>query len=356
MLYVCTILTSVRMPRLSNCCLPRMTVTQNPMKRWGKLNRRVCLARGFTSESRHDIDPIPRILGREAHVRRIRINTPQAFSTSLFHDLHHDFAVRNMAQRTAGRPPAPPALPGPTTTAAVNAVCIVVLIGASIATYAYDRALLPLYGQAATQHHLNKIAWSICTIGTLTPSLPIWPCILAAGVWLCAMPQTTYWVAVYSGHLGDPIWGPVLTHLVVIAPLMFLATAVVKTVQVRVSRKLLGAVLTFFTLYAVESRFRWHIRCTGSGHHPSRLSHGYHEPAGSMASNSGPSNHIRHGYCTSKSFSSSVPVILTHPAVCVPWLYGHRLVDDFIVPACYSRYLGCTGRPYGAKNHSYPCD
>lgn len=108
MLYVCTILTSVRMPRLSNCCLPRMTVTQNPMKRWGKLNRRVCLARGFTSESRHDIDPIPRILGREAHVRRIRINTPQAFSTSLFHDLHHDFAVRNMAQRTAGRPPAPP--------------------------------------------------------------------------------------------------------------------------------------------------------------------------------------------------------------------------------------------------------
>ena len=129
---------------------------------------------------------------------------------------------------------APPAAqpPGPSSTAAVNALCIITLLGVSVATHAYERALLPLYGNAATQYHLNKVVWAVCIAGTLVPALPIWPSVLMSGVLLCAMPKTAYWAAALTGRMGDPIWGPVLTHLGVIGPIMFLGTAVVKALQV----------------------------------------------------------------------------------------------------------------------------
>ncbi len=65
------------------------------------------------------------------------------------------------------------------------------------------------------------------------PALPAWPSVLLGGVLLCSMPQTAYWVAVYTGQMGDVIWGPVITHLSVLAPVLLLGVAVVKVLQVR---------------------------------------------------------------------------------------------------------------------------
>lgn len=131
---------------------------------------------------------------------------------------------------------APPAAqgPAPSSTAAVNALCILTLIGVSIATYAYDRSLIPLYGTAPVQYHLNKVVWLVAIAATTVPSLPVWPCVLVGGALLCAMPKTAYYAAVYTGRMGDPVWGPVMTHLAVIGPVMFLGAAIVKTLQVRV--------------------------------------------------------------------------------------------------------------------------
>ena len=55
----------------------------------------------------------------------------------------------------------------------------------------------------------------------------------AAGALLCAMPQTAYWVAVYTGRMGDPVWGPVATHAATIAPVLYFGVAMVKFLQVR---------------------------------------------------------------------------------------------------------------------------
>ena len=50
------------------------------------------------------------------------------------------------------------------------------------------------------------------------------------------MPQTAHWAAVYSGRWHDPVWGPVATHALVIAPVLYWGIAVVKVLQVRRAR------------------------------------------------------------------------------------------------------------------------
>lgn len=119
----------------------------------------------------------------------------------------------------------------PFAAAAAHTLSIGVLLGLSIATFAYERTLLPLYGAAATRHHLNKVIWGAAIVGMFAPSLPPWPAFVGTGTLLCIMPQTAYWAAVYTGRMGDAIWGPVITHLSVLAPALCLGFSVVKELQ-----------------------------------------------------------------------------------------------------------------------------
>ena len=120
----------------------------------------------------------------------------------------------------------------PLASALGNLLCLVVLATTSVATFGYLRALQPLYGTAARDYHLNKVVWAACIFGSLAPTIPAWPAVLVGGILLSAMPMSTYWVAVLTGRLGDPVWGPVVTHLSVIGPVIYLASALVKALQV----------------------------------------------------------------------------------------------------------------------------
>ncbi|KAH8094879.1 hypothetical protein BXZ70DRAFT_946452 [Cristinia sonorae] len=119
----------------------------------------------------------------------------------------------------------------PMASAIQNFFCLVVLGSASLATFGYLRALQPLYGTAASNWHLNKVVWAACIFGTFAPTIPIWNGLIAAGVLLSAMPVSAYWVAVLTGRMGDVIWGPVITHTVVLAPVLSIASALVKALQ-----------------------------------------------------------------------------------------------------------------------------
>ncbi|CDO76562.1 hypothetical protein BN946_scf184982.g21 [Trametes cinnabarina] len=116
--------------------------------------------------------------------------------------------------------------------AATRVTAIVVLLGLSLATFAYRRALEPLYGSAPTNLHLSKIVWASCILGSFAPSVPLSPAALGLGLLLYALPHSSYWFAVFTGRLGDPIWGPVATHLGVLMPILSLGVAVVKALQV----------------------------------------------------------------------------------------------------------------------------
>ncbi|KAH9850751.1 S-adenosyl-L-methionine-dependent methyltransferase [Lenzites betulinus] len=115
--------------------------------------------------------------------------------------------------------------------AVTRVVAIVVLLGLSLVTFKYKHALEPLYGTAPVDLHLSKVIWAASILGSLAPSVPISRATLGLGLLLYALPYSSYWVAVYTGRLGDPIWGPVATHLVVLLPILSLGVAIVKALQ-----------------------------------------------------------------------------------------------------------------------------
>ena len=131
---------------------------------------------------------------------------------------------------------APPVREPPKTSLAVVAFtrvgAILVLLGLSLVTYAYKRALEPLYGSAATNQHLAKVVWASCILGSFAPSVPISRATLGLGLLLYALPHSSYWSAVYTGRMGDPVWGTVATHLIVLLPILSLGVAIVKALQV----------------------------------------------------------------------------------------------------------------------------
>ena len=113
-----------------------------------------------------------------------------------------------------------------------KAVSVVIVLGLSLTVFAYRRSLIPLYGTAPVELHLYKISWVACIIGNLLPLIPLQNAVLVLGALLCAMPNTSYWVAAYTGRLHDPVWGPVLTHLIVFTPLLALGVLIVRILQV----------------------------------------------------------------------------------------------------------------------------
>jgi hypothetical protein len=117
-------------------------------------------------------------------------------------------------------------------TAVAHTLSIFALLGLSIATYAYERTLLPLYGFASTRLHMNKVVWAAAIVGTFLPVLSGWSSLVVTGVLLCAMPQTVYWAAVYSGRYENPVWGPVATHAATLFPVLYFGFSVVKELQV----------------------------------------------------------------------------------------------------------------------------
>lgn len=79
---------------------------------------------------------------------------------------------------------------------------------------------------------MNKVVWGAALIGTFLPTVSAWTSLVTTGILLCVMPQGAYWAAVYSGRYGDPVWGPVATHLATLAPLLYFGFSVVKELQV----------------------------------------------------------------------------------------------------------------------------
>ncbi|KAI0082391.1 hypothetical protein K474DRAFT_1611352 [Panus rudis PR-1116 ss-1] len=128
-------------------------------------------------------------------------------------------------------PAEPPPVKAPLASAVANAISVLVLVSLSLATFGYIRALEPLYGSAPTEYNLNKVVWSACILGGLVPTLPLRYVILTIGVLLSAMPVSSYWVAVYTGRIHNIILGPVITHLAVLGPVLFLGVALVKALH-----------------------------------------------------------------------------------------------------------------------------
>lgn len=103
-----------------------------------------------------------------------------------------------------------------------RAVSLLWLAGAfSLTLFTYERALVPQYAYVPTTDHLLKVLLSALFVGAYVPigwsSSTV--LLLSASI-LAAAPNATYWSAVHTARLKDPIWGPVVIHILVLVPLV----------------------------------------------------------------------------------------------------------------------------------------
>jgi hypothetical protein len=96
----------------------------------------------------------------------------------------------------------------------------------SLVLFAYKRSLVPLYASVPTQYTLEKTVL-FTTIGVAFS--PIWFStnnILCGGVLLAAAPSTAYWLAAITARMRDPLWGPMITHALVLVPIVYFFTTI----------------------------------------------------------------------------------------------------------------------------------
>jgi hypothetical protein len=111
---------------------------------------------------------------------------------------------------------------------------IVFLIASnSLVTFLYALALDPLYGSIPVHLHLEKVVWAATIAGAFGPVPSLRPSLAILGCLVVAIPASSYWTALYTGKIGDPLIGSTITHLVILFPVIYFGVSLVKRVTVR---------------------------------------------------------------------------------------------------------------------------
>jgi hypothetical protein len=128
----------------------------------------------------------------------------------------------------------------------------------SLVLFIYERALIPVYGSGPTTYTL-KSATIIATLSTAAHpfKLSLIRNSLLAALLFSSAPLATYWVAVFTSRWNRPILGPILTHFVVLVPLLSVLTAFVGENNVRVSSTLLCESGNEFISEAAHAQSYW---------------------------------------------------------------------------------------------------
>lgn len=103
----------------------------------------------------------------------------------------------------------------------------------SLAFFFYTRFLEPLYGSVPTNNYMDKLIWLPCLLGAYAPSPSLWSSLGLFGVLLSALPLSSYWVAALTARWGDPLIGPLVTHALVLIPVVYAGIATVSKIVVR---------------------------------------------------------------------------------------------------------------------------
>ncbi|KAF8631168.1 hypothetical protein AX15_002507 [Amanita polypyramis BW_CC] len=102
----------------------------------------------------------------------------------------------------------------------------VVTLSLSLVLFAYERALVPLYGSGPTNYLLSTIVLCALLASTTRPfHIPTRRNLLFSGLVLSVAPKATYWVGALTSRRKQSIMGPAITHVVVFGPLAFLLTS-----------------------------------------------------------------------------------------------------------------------------------
>ncbi|RDB19898.1 hypothetical protein Hypma_012759 [Hypsizygus marmoreus] len=145
-----------------------------------------------------------------------------------------------MAPKAASPKQDPPKSPKPhvVTIALETASVAFSLLSLSLVLFAYERALIPLYGSGPTTFLLNKIVLATVLVAAVHPfDVSLTRNWLYTALDLSAAPNTAYWVAVYTSRRKEPVLGPAITHVVTLAPLVFFLTTSILEANLKHKRK-----------------------------------------------------------------------------------------------------------------------
>ncbi|KAJ6515616.1 spermidine synthase [Mycena sanguinolenta] len=94
-----------------------------------------------------------------------------------------------------------------------------VLVALSLVLFVYERALTPLYGSGL--RIVDGAVLSATLVAAAHPvQVSLTQTLLVGGLVFAAAPRSTYWVAVWTARWGRAILGPLVTHLVVLVPML----------------------------------------------------------------------------------------------------------------------------------------
>ncbi|KAG6821524.1 hypothetical protein H0H93_000033 [Arthromyces matolae] len=109
---------------------------------------------------------------------------------------------------------------------------VIGLVAASLVLFTYERALIPIYATGPTTYLFNPIIVVSVLCASLNPvSISTSWAWLYTALGLAAAPNATYWSSVWTSRKRNPLWGPAVTHLTVLTPLVFLLTISIVSAQ-----------------------------------------------------------------------------------------------------------------------------
>jgi hypothetical protein len=110
---------------------------------------------------------------------------------------------------------------GPLGVASRLGVNLTVLVASSLVLFVYERALIPVYGSGPSTYTLKSAAL-LATLAAATHPFKVSQTrtLLFGGFLFAVAPLGTYWVAVRTARWDKPIVGPIVTHSVVLIPLL----------------------------------------------------------------------------------------------------------------------------------------
>lgn len=107
-----------------------------------------------------------------------------------------------------------------------------VILSQSFALFAYKRALSPLYSSVPAGSYISYATIVSSVLGSIV-ELPTSVAALTYGLLLAAAPNTVFYVGKYTAKWRDPALGPVVTHALVLVPILVSGVALLQGANVR---------------------------------------------------------------------------------------------------------------------------
>jgi len=120
----------------------------------------------------------------------------------------------------------------PLSLASVGIGQAIVILSQSFALLAYKRALTPLYSSVPASSYISYVTIVSSALGSVV-GVPTNVATLAYGSLLAAAPYTTFYVGKYTARWRDPVFGPIVTHAVVLVPILMSGVALSQGGHVR---------------------------------------------------------------------------------------------------------------------------